>query len=432
MTIIGVMIGVGAVILVNTIMDGFNEYAETSIERIGSNVIYVTKWAPGTDFDNLTPEQRRRPNITMKEAYAIQDRCRLIKAVSPQKRAYNNIAKYENKSIRNPDDFRGCWPELADVTDRDVTYGRFIDHTDMSRKAMVCVIGPEVADALFDHHAEAVGKEIRINGWKFQVVGVQERVEDLFGISENDFIFIPMTTFERLYPKEERVILFASAVSRQLFADALDEVTNVLRRVRRVRPEEENNFGFLTQDRFKDEVAGITSKVQMGATAVALVGLLVGVVGVMNIMLVAVTQRTAGGGDTTDPRNRHPQGPRRPATCRAISVSGRGRHADRDGRRGRHRDGRRGRAHRHQRAGLEVPALTPLDHGRPGRVHRHRIAGRHVPCLARLTPGPDRGSAVRVDRGPPGPDRLFGLDESLQRVSFQIVINSYVRSACPL
>ncbi len=292
MTIIGVMIGVGAVILVNTIMDGFNEYAETSIERIGSNVIYVTKWAPGTDFDNLTPEQRRRPNITMKEAYAIQDRCRLIKAVSPQKRAYNNIAKYENKSIRNPDDFRGCWPELADVTDRDVTYGRFIDHTDMSRKAMVCVIGPEVADALFDHHAEAVGKEIRINGWKFQVVGVQERVEDLFGISENDFIFIPMTTFERLYPKEERVILFASAVSRQLFADALDEVTNVLRRVRRVRPEEENNFGFLTQDRFKDEVAGITSKVQMGATAVALVGLLVGVVGVMNIMLVAVTQRT--------------------------------------------------------------------------------------------------------------------------------------------
>ncbi len=292
MTIIGVMIGVGAVILVNTIMDGFNEYAETSIERIGSNVIYVTKWAPGTDFDNLTPQQRRRPNITMKEAYAIQDRCRLIKAVSPQKRAYNNIAKYENKSIRNPDDFRGCWPELADVTDRDVTYGRFIDHTDMSRKAMVCVIGPEVADALFDHHAEAVGKEIRINGWKFQVVGVQERVEDLFGISENDFIFIPMTTFERLYPKEERVILFASAVSRQLFADALDEVTNVLRRVRRVRPEEENNFGFLTQDRFKDEVAGITSKVQMGATAVALVGLLVGVVGVMNIMLVAVTQRT--------------------------------------------------------------------------------------------------------------------------------------------
>ena len=292
MTIIGVMIGVGAVILVNTIMDGFNEYAETSIERIGSNVIYVTKWAPGTDFDNLTPEQRRRPNITMREAYAIQDRCRLIKAVSPQKRAYNNIAKYENKSIRNPDDFRGCWPELADVTDRDVTHGRFIDHTDMSRKAMVCVIGPEVADALFDHHAEAVGKEIRINGWKFQVVGVQERVEDLFGISENDFIFIPMTTFERLYPKEERVILFASAVSRQLFDDALDEVTNVLRRVRRVRPEEENNFGFLTQDRFKDEVAGITSKVQMGATAVALVGLLVGVVGVMNIMLVAVTQRT--------------------------------------------------------------------------------------------------------------------------------------------
>ncbi len=292
MTIIGVMVGVGAVILVNTIMDGFTAYAESSIDKIGSNVMYIIQYDEGTDWENMTEEERRRKDITMDEAYAIEEMCPLVEAVGPQKRAQNNIAKYNNRSIRTPDDFRGCWPTQMIVTNREMSHGRFLDDNDMQREAFVCVIGPEIADALFDTHDEAVGKEIRINGWNFNVIGVQERVDDFFGISENDFIFIPMTTFDRLYPNEKSVTLMCSAVSRMQFGEAMDQVINALRRVRKVRPEEPNNFGILTQDRFKDEVAGITSKVQLGATAVACVGLMVGVIGVMNIMLVAVTQRT--------------------------------------------------------------------------------------------------------------------------------------------
>ena len=292
MTILGVMIGVGAVILVNTIMDGFNEYVEASINQIGKNVMYIQKWGPDTDFENLTETERKRKNITMDEALAIRDMCPLVKAVSPEKKAYDNIAKYQDKSIRNPDDFRGCWPEQSEVTDRGMSHGRFIDENDMRRKAMVCVIGPEVADALFDDRGEAIDKEIRVNGYKFTVIGVQKYIDDLFGISENDFIYIPMTTFDKLYPGRERVYLLVSAVSRQTFGEAMDQVINALRRVRGLRSEEENNFHIYTQDAFKDEVQGVTVKVKLAATGVAAVGLLVGVIGVMNIMLVAVTQRT--------------------------------------------------------------------------------------------------------------------------------------------
>jgi putative ABC transport system permease protein len=292
MTIVGVMIGVGAVILVNTIMDGFNEYAEASIDKIGSNVMYITKWDNDTDFDNLTDAQRRRPNIRMIEANAILEMCPLVQAVSPEKKKWDNIAKYGNRQIRTPDDFRGCWPTQPIATNRDVAHGRFLDENDMRRRAMVCVIGPEIADALFDDHAEAIDKEIRINGYKFVCIGVQERIDDLFNISENDFIYIPMTTFDRLYPNTERIYLLCSGVSRELFGETMDQVVNALRRVRHLRPEEDNNFGILTQDRFKNEIGAITGKVQLGATAVASVGLLVGVIGVMNIMLVAVTQRT--------------------------------------------------------------------------------------------------------------------------------------------
>ena len=292
MTITGVMIGVGAVILVNTIMDGFVNYAESSIDKIGKNVMYISKWDDNTDFDNLTEKQRKRKNITMTEALAIQRMCPLVKAVSPEKKAYNNVAQYKDKKIRNPDDFRGCWPEQVIVTNREIEHGRFIDQTDMERASMVCVIGPEIADALFDERSEAVGKEIKINGYKFKVIGVQEHIEDLFGISENDFIYIPMSTFDRLYPNTERIYLLISAVSKAQFDEAYDQVVNALRRVRNVSPEEENNFGIETQQLFKNQVNDITINVQLGATAVAMVGLMVGMIGVMNIMLVSVTQRT--------------------------------------------------------------------------------------------------------------------------------------------
>lgn len=292
MTIIGVMIGVGAVILVNTIMEGFTQYTYSSIDKIGRNVMYISQWSGHEDWDNLTEEERRRKPITMDEAYAIQQYCPLVDAIAPQKSARNNVLKYEEKEIRTPDDFRGTWPAWADVMAREIAFGRTFDDNDMAREAMVVVIGPEIADALFASHADAVDKDIRINGYKFRVIGVMARIEDFFNISENDFAFIPMNTFERLYPNEKEVELLVSAVSRRTFDEAYDQVINAVRRVRKLRPEDENNFGVETQDRFKDQVGDITTKVQLGATGVACVGLMVGVIGVMNIMLIAVTQRT--------------------------------------------------------------------------------------------------------------------------------------------
>ncbi|MEE9443544.1 MAG: ABC transporter permease [candidate division Zixibacteria bacterium] len=292
MTILGVMIGIGAVIIVNTIMEGFIKYTEASIDKIGSNVIYVTKWGDDTDFDNMTDEERRRKDMTMDEALAIRDMCPLIKAVSPEKKAFRNVAKYMGREIRSPDDFRGCWPEQAIVTNRDVSHGRFIDDNDMRRAAKVCVIGPAVADALFDHREDAIEKEIKVNGYPFTVIGVQEEIDDFFGISENDFIYIPMTTFDQFYPNTKRVYLLASAISRDMFGEAMDQVINALRRVRRLRPEEPNNFGFRTQEYFKNAVNNIMGTIHMVAVAVACVGLMVGVIGVLNIMLISVTQRT--------------------------------------------------------------------------------------------------------------------------------------------
>ncbi|MCH9030870.1 MAG: ABC transporter permease, partial [candidate division Zixibacteria bacterium] len=292
MTIVGVMIGVCSVIFINTILDGFTAYAEASIDKIGTNLIYIRKWEPHTDFDNMTDAQRRRRNITTEEAIEIRESCDLIVSVSPQKRSFGNVIKYGSKRATNPDDYRGVWPEYATVTNRGVELGRFIDEGDMKRKGMVCVIGPEVADALFEVREEALGKIIRVNGRKFEVIGIHTEIDDWLGISENDFVLIPLTTFDKIYPEIRRVTILCSAVSKDKIDEAIDQVVGALRRSRGVRPEEENNFGILTQDRFKNRISSITMNIQLVAVAVASVGLFVGLVGVMNIMLVSVTERT--------------------------------------------------------------------------------------------------------------------------------------------
>lgn len=292
MTIIGVMIGVLAVILVNTILEGFKEYTESSIDKIGTNVIYVSKWKSNADYEQARESGENRPDFDLDDAYGIIESCDLVSHVSVQKRQFNNNAKYGNKSATNPDDFRGVWPDHAIVTNRDVEFGRFINGVDQEHRAMVAVLGPEMADALFDSREEAIDKVIRVNGHKFTVIGVQEEIDDMFGISENDFIFIPLSTFEKLYPSIEEVTIMASAVSREEIPNALDQVTNSLRRTRRVRPDQESNFGLRTQDLFKDRIGEFTTNIRLIGFAISSVGLLVGLVGVMNIMLIAVTERT--------------------------------------------------------------------------------------------------------------------------------------------
>ncbi len=292
MTIFGVMIGVMAVILVNTILDGFSHYAEESIDKIGTNVIYVTKWASNADWQRAQETGEVRKNFTFKEVNAIIESCDEVSAVAPIKRMFNNVLKYGNKRATNPDDFRGVWPDQAIVTNRGVEFGRFIDDNDMQRRAMVCVLGPEMADALFEVRQDAVGKVIRINSRKFTVIGVQEEIEDLFNISENDFVFIPLTTFDKIYPSIKDVTIMLSARSKANFDAALDQVTNALRRVRHVRPDQDNNFGLRTQDFFKDRIGSLMLNIQLGGLAVSSVGLLVGLIGVMNIMLISVTERT--------------------------------------------------------------------------------------------------------------------------------------------
>ncbi|MGH8016073.1 MAG: ABC transporter permease, partial [Candidatus Zixiibacteriota bacterium] len=159
-------------------------------------------------------------------------------------------------------------------------------------RLMVCVIGDDIANVLFEGESP-IGKEIRVNGDKFEVVGVLENVKSNFGDnSENKYVMVPLSTFEKLIPWEKELALDCRARTFDDIDKAVEEVTAALRVYRKVPFNKENNFALATQEQFKEEINNITGYIYLGSLVITSVGLMVGGIGVMNIMLVSVTERT--------------------------------------------------------------------------------------------------------------------------------------------
>jgi putative ABC transport system permease protein len=289
-----VLVGVAAVISMASVIDGLNGAAEAEIDRMGSNVIMVSKFQEGVDHDELTEDQRNRPPITIGEAQAILDNCPSVDGVAPHNYYFapgGNEAKYNNRKFNNPN-LNGTWPDYVRVRAKNVSSGRFLNETDLQYRRMVCVLGAGVANVLFPGE-DGVGKMIRVNGDEFEVIGIFEDVESNFGSEwENRLVSIPMTTFAKLIPWEKELALDVSARSRQVLAQAQEEIISALRIYRKVPFDKPNNFALATQDQFKEQAAQITDVIYMIMIVITSVGLLVGGIGVMNIMLVSVTERT--------------------------------------------------------------------------------------------------------------------------------------------
>jgi len=294
LTILGVMVGVGSVILMASVIDGLDKAAQEEIDNIGSNIIMVSRFAPSDNRSNLSEEDRNRPRITVGEATAILENCPTVDAVAPHNYYFKpggNEAKYKNRKFNSPS-FCGTWPDYVKVRSKNVAKGRFISQTDLQFRLMVCVIGHDVAETLF-LHGEPVGRMIRVNGDEFQVIGVFEEAESNFGNSyENRLVAIPLSTYSKLIPWEKELALEVSAVSYSKIDQAQEEVIGALRIFRKVPFDKKNNFALSTQDQFKEEFSSITDVIYIIMITITSVGLMVGGIGVMNIMLVSVTERT--------------------------------------------------------------------------------------------------------------------------------------------
>lgn len=294
LTILGVLIGVWSVIAMTSLVKGLDNAVQGSIDELGSNVIFIDRFAPSVNDEDLDEDQRNRKFMTVAEADAIRDNCPAVSAVSPENHFWGNsggnIVKYKGRKANRPA-LVGVLPEYMKVRVTPLESGRFISKLDDETRAMLCVLGSDVKEALFPEE-DPLGKQIRVNNDRFTIIGCFKKKEAMFANEENNKVFIPLKTYMKIHPEDDALTLAVSAQSIGQVEEAKEQITVALRRLRKVPYDKDNDFAIYGQENIKEMVGNITKYIYIAMIVISSVGLMVGGVGVMNIMLVSVTERT--------------------------------------------------------------------------------------------------------------------------------------------
>jgi putative ABC transport system permease protein len=303
LTVLGIVIGVATVIAMVSMVEGFNRSVVESFESFGATLVQFQRFDPqfGPGGGRRDEEQRLRKPLSYEDAMALRELCPSMRSVSPERywfpspRAGGQIPllSYRGKE-GTPDTVGGVTADYLDANAKQVALGRFITEADERRASDVIVIGWALADALFPFE-DPIGKRVELNSRRYTVIGVFEE-QGATGFESTDaHVMIPFSTFDGAFPWVARDfgVNIATVPKRPELVDAvIEEGTNVLRQRRGLRFDQPNDFGILTPDKMIGNFRAVTNGIAATMVLIASIALLVGGVGVMNIMLVSVTERT--------------------------------------------------------------------------------------------------------------------------------------------
>jgi putative ABC transport system permease protein len=297
LTVLGIVIGVSSVISMAAIIQGLNKFVADKVESLGSRTYFLTRFPPGQDPAHMPERIRTRRYIE----YSYAD---FIRQAAPDVRNVNTVGTrgffFGDSNLITSGDHsvekvivRGAEPEYTEAIPLfAIDRGRFISAFDEEHARAVVVLGAAISESLFPN-ADAIGKTVRINGAVYEVIGVFEHDQGLFlGPGVDIFAIIPLSNFKKQYPEAKELILLFT-VPKDVNVDmAQGEVIQVMRRLRRVPPEKDNDFELSSPDFLSNLWNQLTGALVILTTVISSIGLLVGGIGVMNIMLISVTERT--------------------------------------------------------------------------------------------------------------------------------------------
>jgi len=298
LTVLGIVIGVAVVIGVSSIGRGLDENLRDRLATVGSNVIFVFHIEPFT-FGRMTEEMRTRKELTIDDAEAIRDLPH-VKSVAALLRIFRQdlgsgtfSVKYQDRKAKNTM-LEGNTASMLDVEDLPLTSGRWISEFDDEHRNPVVILCHDTAKELFGSR-DPLGKEVNIEGHLFEVIGTIGKIRSVFNQGRDPIdnrVILPLRTFKMLHPEMKQHWIVVKATSHDDMPKAMDEIRELMRRRRKVPFEKPDNFAMFTTESIGEVWNQITGGLFLGMFAISSVGLIVGGVGVMNIMLVSVTERT--------------------------------------------------------------------------------------------------------------------------------------------
>ena len=290
LTLLGIIIGVLTIIAVVSIIQGLNEYVYTKMSFFGANDFSVSKFSLiGTSLEDFK-EQLKRKNLTLEDMELLERHCTACELIGASINTSKTV-KAGNESLKNV--------EIAGVTHVDhligsvqeLKSGRHFLKDDIDHSRWVCIIGSDIHENLFPY-IDPLGRWVKIGAHNFQVIGVAAEKGKLLGMSQDNFVRIPISTFHKIYGSRQSININVHTNSQEQMLTAQEQVRTILRSRRHVPFDQPDDFSFRTSDTFIQFYKSATTSIYFAMIAISSIALLVGGIVVMNIMLVAVTERT--------------------------------------------------------------------------------------------------------------------------------------------
>ncbi|CAN5876435.1 ABC transporter permease [soil metagenome] len=290
LTLLGIIVAVTSIIAVVTVIQGLNSKVSELVTGRGADVFVLDRIGTSEAFSSQAMvEAMSRPELTAQDAEALSSEGRTLAYVAAEVAAREDVwggsRKVEDMSIN------GVGPEFPYLSTFEIARGRHLTPLEIDRARLVAVIGEDVATELFPTR-DPLGEAIRVRGRHFEVIGVAKPQGSTFGVTQDDFVVIPLATWQKIFSRRESVSISIKAADPDDIQSSIDEARMIMRLRHNLRPSEPDDFGFMTTQELLDLYRKITTGIYSALIGLVAISLVIGGIVVMNIMLVAVTERT--------------------------------------------------------------------------------------------------------------------------------------------
>lgn len=293
LTMLGIVVGIFSIIVIMTVITMLQTSIEEGVASLAKNTFQIQKFpAIRSGGPGAMAKYRNRKDITLEDYNRLKAGLTTAKFIGAEQWQFGKIVKFRNQETNPNVSVSGITPSAIKTNDWKVEFGREIRESDVLNSTNVVILGKDVADKIFEN-IDPIGKEVRVDGKPLRVIGVYEGQGQVFGQSRDNFVTIPITTHQSFYGKYNRSVnITVTSHSKEDYNKVIEAATGMMRSIRKNAPGEESDFEIFSNESVMSEINKVTIYAKVGAGVVSFIALLAAGIGIMNIMLVSVTERT--------------------------------------------------------------------------------------------------------------------------------------------